>query len=1341
MTKVQLFLFGSPRLEIDGLSVKVDTRKTVALLAYLGMMGESYRRDSLVNLLWPEFDVTHGRGVLRRTLAMLNDVLPTGWVAADRETIGLSRSANLWVDVNEFRRLLAVRYRHAHAEGDLCPGCQELLSQAAALYHEDFMSGFSLPDSLNFDDWQVFQAEGLRRDLSDVLKKLAVCLAMRADFHAAIQQAHRRLALDPLDEDAHRALIQMYAWAGQRSAALHQYSVCKETLQQQLGVEPQVLTTDLWRAVETGQLPALAVDPAWQSLAARSTELPTSLVGSIDLPLPAREDNRLLSVLVCKVKTSMRKSGAAGGVPAEGAQVMARFLPLFRPILDLYGGKIDNRQEGTVLAAFGMQRNRESSPELALRAALEIRAAADQAGIRLSAGAARGGVLISPELEREEGFSLSGAAIEDALKLANRASYGQILAAESIYQACRRIFEFSLQPAHRRLGTGVQPVYLLERLRLKSQWGRQSSPARTSLVGREKELAVLRNALDGLRSGVGQMVCLTGAAGLGKSRLVEELYAEIYSDEMDQAGPLWLVGRGLELSIDTGYWLFVDLLKSLFSWQGQSNSSCSDSKIGVVINSLVATGQLAASRREEIVSLFCRLLSQREEDSERGGLAGSTPEELLQLTYLALRDFLIALALRGGLVLVFEDLHWADDLSLDLISMLMESLERVPIFLLCIYRADPEYRTAHLAAIASRKCRGHFSEINLTEFTREESYQLVGGLLKSASLAPRIQELIWERCQGNPFFIEEILQSLIDARGIYQEDRRWKTAHGFDTTQLPLTIRTIILERLDHLEEDGRLVLQTAAVIGFVFRRSILEKALTVELDLEKALWDLEGSGFIYRERSVPEVEYSFYHVLMQEAIYDSILRHRRKMIHQRTAAAIEALYANNLEDFIEPLAYHSEQSGNIHLAIHYLYLSGAKARAQYFNEAAITYLTRGLELLRSLPESMERNRQELDYLVLIGVPLVLARGHTDPRILEVYDDALRLCRKTGNEIHLSEVLLGLRRYYLYMGPMSVTLRLSHQILDLAEEKGNIDQQARACMMLAEVFYRQGEFRQAFETGRRGEELALDLDPRFSISLYGNDTYLGSLCWSALSLWHLGLPDQARWQVEHQLERSQALSHPFTRVMVLAWTAMVYIFLRKPHLVQRLAEEEVRVSNERGFILYQSIGAIQIGWALGALGQTSAGLERIEKGLTGLRQMNFGLIAESEYLFFCDTLLRSDQAGRCLELIETSLESTSRSGSRELEADLLRLKGEGLSLQNKWKEAEQSFLEAIHVARVQSSRGFELRAATSLARLWLNQGRHDEAKDLLYPLYTAFTEGFDTIDLQEAKALLERAGQ
>jgi predicted ATPase len=545
------------------------------------------------------------------------------------------------------------------------------------------------------------------------------------------------------------------------------------------------------------------------------------------------------------------------------------------------------------------------------------------------------------------------------------------------------------------------------------------------------------------------------------------------------------------------------------------------------------------------------------------------------------------------------------------------------------------------------------------------------------------------------------------------------------------------LGRIDHLEEDWRLVLQTAAVIGFVFRRSILEKVLTVDLDLEKALWELEGSGFIYRERSVPEVEYSFYHVLMQQVIYDNILPYRRKIIHQKATAVIETLYADNLEEYAEPLAYHSEQGGNIRLAIRYLYQSGAKARALDSNEAAIAYLTRGLELLRSLPETLERNSQELDYLTLIGVPLVLARGHTDPSILSVYEDALNLCRKTGDETHLFEALIGLRRYYLYQGPMNITLQLSHQIHDIAEKKQDADEQARACTLLAEVLYRKGDFHEAFEMGRQGEELARHLDPRSSISLYGNDTYLGALCWSSITLWHLGMPEQARRHSTLQLEHSHALSHPFSRAMVLALTAMLYILIREPRVVQRLAEEEVRVSKEGGFTLYQAIGTLQTGWALEALGRTTEGFEWIEKGLAGLRQMNYGLIAESHYPLFCDALLHSGQTEHCLELIELSLEAISRSGSLELEAELLRLKADGLSRQNYPIESEQSYLQAIQAARVHSSRGFELRAATGLARLWLDQGRCAEAKDLLQPLYTAFTEGFDTPDLLEAKLLFE----
>lgn len=264
MSEVRLYLFGSPHFEVDGQPLKLELRKSMALVAYLAVQREAFQRETLINLLWPEEEASRGRSLLRHVLSPLRKSLPDGWLAADRESIGLQPVMPMWVDVLEFRKLASSSSEHGHPDGEVCPTCGMQLTQAVELYQDDFMAGFTLPDSPAFDEWQYFQAEGLRRALEGVLKRLAQCLILAGNLDAAIQTERRRLVLDILNEEAHCDLMRLYAWNHQRSRALRQYRDCAKTLQDQLGIDPQKTTLDLMQAIESGQIPIRPAHPAWQ---------------------------------------------------------------------------------------------------------------------------------------------------------------------------------------------------------------------------------------------------------------------------------------------------------------------------------------------------------------------------------------------------------------------------------------------------------------------------------------------------------------------------------------------------------------------------------------------------------------------------------------------------------------------------------------------------------------------------------------------------------------------------------------------------------------------------------------------------------------------------------------------------------------------------------------------------------------------------------------------------------------------------------------------------------------------------------------------------------------------
>jgi DNA-binding SARP family transcriptional activator len=254
LTQLKLFLLGSTHLEREGTPVEVDTRKAIALVAYLAVTGRTHSRDALATLLWPDYDQSHARAALRRTLSTLNKALGGEGLEVDREAIGLHSSAGIWTDVGQFQLYLAACREHDHPADTVCRDCLARLTEAVNLYRADFMAGFTLRDSPDFDEWQFFQTETLRRELANVLEKLVHCHSLLGEWDAAITYARRWLALDPLHEPAHRRLMQLYAWAGQRAAGLRQYRECVRILDQELGVAPLEETNQLYQAIKENQV-------------------------------------------------------------------------------------------------------------------------------------------------------------------------------------------------------------------------------------------------------------------------------------------------------------------------------------------------------------------------------------------------------------------------------------------------------------------------------------------------------------------------------------------------------------------------------------------------------------------------------------------------------------------------------------------------------------------------------------------------------------------------------------------------------------------------------------------------------------------------------------------------------------------------------------------------------------------------------------------------------------------------------------------------------------------------------------------------------------------------------
>ena len=1084
-------------------------------------------------------------------------------------------------------------------------------------------------------------------------------------------------------------------------------------------------------------------------------------------------DRRLVTVMFADVSGFTAMSEKMD--PEQVRELINSCFDHLVPVVTKYEGTVDKFIGDEIMVLFGAPLAHENDPERALRAALEMMAALSEfngehdADLGLHFGintglVIAGGIGVSGRQE----YSVMGDTVNLAARLEGESERGEILVGPNTFQATKTTFEFE-EVGPVRVKGKAEPVAVYKVLSLLSKPGkvRGIEGLRAELIGRDDEFIKLKESLTEVLKGQGGMVSLIAEAGIGKSRLVTELkeYLQDKSAIPDGSPPfqggarggqseiVWLEGRCLELGMTASYWPFIDIFHEYFSWSSEDDEGARAQSIVSSLGDMVKRGDLTQERSNEIGPLLGNLLSLHFGNEWDEELKSVSPEQIQGRTFTAVRDFLLALCKREPVIIVFEDLHWADNLSLDLISVLMEVLKQGALFLLCNYRPEKEHKCWDLANIARRKCPECYTELVLRELTPQQSARLVESLLRIENLPPSMKELILNKSQGNPFFVEEVIRSLIDRELVYQEGEDWKAREEISDLDVPDMIQNLVLARVDRLEADSKNVLEYASVIGPLFKYRLLEHLVEKNGDLEGYLSELKERDLVYEERTVPEVEYAFKHVLTQEATYQSILERRRRGFHKQVAEGIENLYGEQIEEHLEELAYHYSKSDEVGKAVGYLLKAGGKAARNFANEAAIDHFQKGLELLKTLPEGPEKTQGELDFQIALGLALILTKGHSSPEVGRTYTRARELCSQVGESPQLFHVLLGLRRFYFVNGEIQTAKELGEQLIALAGSLQDPIFLARAHLMLAETLFHSGDFVLVREHCEQGIAYFDPEQGRSHLHLFGNDT--GGMCQTtmAMNLWCLGYPDQALKRSREALHGTRELSHPFSLGTTLTNVVFLDLLCREGRAAQEKSEEMIEFSRNHGFTFLEVGGANLQGGTLIEQGKPEEGIVQLRQGIATSNAIGFKL----ELPFLLGLLANGykgvGQVEEGLRVVAEALTTVEKTGERMFEAELYRLKGELLLSKGAGGQGsrggkptshplnlsspEECFRKALEIARSQKAKSFELRAAMSLSRLWDEQGRREEARKLLGDIYGWFTEGFETKDLIEAKELLD----
>ena len=593
------------------------------------------------------------------------------------------------------------------------------------------------------------------------------------------------------------------------------------------------------------------------------------------------------------------------------------------------------------------------------------------------------------------------------------------------------------------------------------------------------------------------------------------------------------------------------------------------------------------------------------------------------------------------------------------------------------------------------------------------------------------------KTDGVPLFVEELTKTVLESDLLEEAGDRYILSGPLPPLAIPASLQDSLMARLDRLA-PVKEVAQLAATLGRTFGHELLAAVSPMkDEELEDALSQLLNAGLIYRHGLPPQVTYEFKHALVQDAAYQSLLKGTRLQFHKRIAHALEERFPETAETQPELLARHCTEAGLIEQAVGYWNQAGQRAVERSANTEAIAHLTKGLELLDTLPETAERSQRELTLQITLGVPLQAIKGAASPEVESAYSRARELCRQARHAPELFPALWGLWRSHIARAKLRAGRELAEELLNLAQRQQDAALVLQAHHAQWATLFELGEFGSALEHIEQGIALYNRQEHHTQAFLFGgHDLCVCGQGHAALALWSLGFPDQALDRACDGLTLAEELSHPVSLAHALRYALMVHLCRREALAMQERAKTLLALASEQNFAEYYGLGMFMQGWAQTHRGQNEAGVAGMRQGLAARSRAK---TEESNLIaVLAEALGKTGSAEEGLRSLNQALAVGADSGMVVWEAELHRLRGELLLCRSAGSraEAEASYNQAIAVARRQQAKSLELRAATSLARLWQGQRKHAEARELLEPVYDWFTEGFDTPDLIEAKELL-----
>jgi class 3 adenylate cyclase/predicted ATPase len=837
----------------------------------------------------------------------------------------------------------------------------------------------------------------------------------------------------------------------------------------------------------------------------------------------------------------------------------------------------------------------------------------------------------------------------------------------------------------------------------------------TPLVGRESELALLLDRWEQAKSAQGQVVIVSGEAGIGKSRLIRTLRERASTEPHNR-----LECRCSLYFQNTTLYPLLDLLERTLGFDRQDTPETKLQKLET------ALGQYRLDIETTIPLLAFPLSIPLPED--RYPPLNLTPQRRKQRGLETFMAMMLEMAERQPVLFILEDLHWVDATTIEFLDLLMKQAPTASI--LAVLTCRPEFTPPW-------GLKSHLTPIALNRLPRRQIATLIERVTEGKRLPDEVIRHLIEKTDGVPLYVEEMTKALLESGHLKENDAGYELTQPLDTISIPATLQDSLMARLDNLD-TAKGVAQLGAVIGRQFSYDLLQAVspldgTSLQLELDKLI----DAELIYQRDVFPNLTYIFKHAFIQDTAYESLLRSTRQGYHRRIAEVIEGQFPEIAETQPELLAYHYTVAGMNEQAIVYWRCAGEHAHCQSAYMEALAHLCQGVELLIRFPETHERIQHELDLQVTLASAYHAIYGQTAPEVEQCYLRICELAEQLDDDHCLFYAYLGLYRCYGGRGQMQEHSASLDALFQVAQRTQTSQLLVEAHMARGTHMMDSGQLILGHDYLKQASAHYNPQDHQFYIAHSSIDPGVNSLSRYSWVLWFLGYPDQALTYSQHSVDLARNLGHFHSLAMVCDLTAILHILRGDNQASQEQVETAMALATQHDLYQWQQMAAILQEYYLAYQENYGEHLAKFKQAITAYRQR--GLYLQWFVALLGEVYGQYGQYDRGLESLVEAFYILNRGGFYCWESELHRIRG--ILLQYKSKvyhtEAESCFRQAISIAQNQSAKSWELRAATSLTKLWQSQGKRQEAYDLLAPVYGWFTEGFDTADLIDAKTLLD----